>query len=358
MQPHDDAAVALIQSPNVVVDFGADLLDADDHLIADLSPDLIDGKKDYQRDAQINNSCSIDILRPLDWKTARVRLWQSLSTGALTRRFNLGVFVLTTPVLNIGEDPVSYSVTGFDKMQLLIHMVGDTYVIPAGLAYLYAVRQVITDSGYTGLLPLFDGSAQEKVLAEPMVFLDPAQYSWLDIVNAVLKAIGYRTLYADENGRYRSEPDKIPALRPPEYVFKVGDMNVGIVNPDRTYTADSFEDLNEWIFIREGMATRPVEGAGIYTVDRSAGGIRKPKVVRFTAADQDSLVAQGNAQVADDTQSATTIQMTGGPIPFLGHLDVATISDGPIGDRKVIARSHTIQLNGDDTDMLWEVIDG
>lgn len=77
-----DATRALIEAPNVTVDYGAELLDADDNVVSDLSPDLVDGSVAYTADAEVHTTCKVDLLRDLDWPNARVRLWQSLESGS------------------------------------------------------------------------------------------------------------------------------------------------------------------------------------------------------------------------------------------------------------------------------------
>lgn len=353
-----DAARALLTGPSVKATGGAELLDANDQVIADISDDLgKGGTVEHSNYADVHGECTISLSRELAWGVDRVRLFQTVTDGiSAPVRFDLGVFIPTSPDLPIGKTPAARSVKGLDKLFLLQPMVGDSYVIPTGTAYLAAAAQAITDAGVTGLPPLFAGDAQAKVLDEPMVWLDPTEHSWLDIVNGILGKIGYRGLYVDPLGRFRSEPYQSPALRPPEWLFDTTDPRSDIVLLDRTYSQDYLVSTNWWRFIRDGLTVRPTDGNGLYTVDRSGGGALRRKVTRVTAADQQSLVALGDQQIAEETQDTRTLKFSTGPLPVLGHMDVYTYRDGVLGSLKLMTQTHTISLDGDPTQITAEVI--
>ena len=358
MLPLTATDLALLTAANLTVDFGAELLDANDMLIEDISADLIGGTPSRKNYADVHGTCSIDLLRALDWPNARVRLYQTLTAGTLTKRYNMGTFLPTVPDHAVGETPPTFSVGGMDKLHLLQGFVGDTYVVPTGDGYLAAATAAITAAGVTGLAPLFDGAAQNKTLTEPMVWvLDPSDLtSWLRVINDLLAAIGYRGLWVDGDGRFRSEPYQNPATRPSEYTFDLNDPNTNIVGDPRTYSVDEFEALNWWRFIRDGMNVAPVEGAGQYTVDRSAGGVQRRKPVKVTAADQAALVSLGDRTVTEDTLVTRRLKITTGPMPVLGHFDVVTLIDPVLGTLKCLVHSYSTPLNGDEVTYDLEVI--
>lgn len=360
MRLHTYEESLLLTSRNVEVGYGADLLDADDNVVDDLTDDLISGSVGRGNYNDIHGTCTIGLLRALDWPNARVRLWQSLSAGGSTVTFPVGVFLLTTPTENLGgEDPGTWEVDGYDKLYLLQHIVTDTYVVPATTGYLDAVRTALTVSGYTGLPPLLDGTAQAKVLDEDYVWVLDADnpISWLRIINDLLAAIGYSGLWVDETGRFRSAPYQRPVERASEWTFDLADDRTNIVTPERVVETDEFERLNWWRFIRDDLETRPVENNGQYTVDHTAGGTRYGKIERLTAADQESLVTQGNRIVDEDTRVVRRLEISTGPLPILGHFDVATYKDPDMpGPLKVLAHSWEMPLDGSDVSLTLEVI--
>lgn len=325
MLPISDAQRAALTAPAVDVDFGAHLLDGDDRVIGDLSADVLDVSVERAMYADVHGTCELSLTRDLAWGVDRVRPWMSVNGFA----WPLSVFVLTSPEVEAGEEPRTRRVSGFDKLWLLQGAVGDTYVVDAGTSYLDAIRGVLVDAGVPGGL-LLQGDRQDTVLAEPAVWvLTETGPSWLRVVNDLLGMIGYRGLWADEIGRFRSEP-YIPAEeRGSVWVFDTADPLTSIVGEDRSLSADVWGAPNWWRFVRR-MGARPVEGGGVYTVDRVAGSAPRRRVVFLDAADQASLVSQGDRIVGQDTQATRLVTLECSPLP-LTHFDVVTLTDPDLG---------------------------
>lgn len=366
MQVTDEATRALLTARNVAVDFGAELLDDNDEPVGDLT--CTGGDVSRNNFAAIHGICRVQLRERLNWnERPRVRLHQSLSVDGVTwTRFNLGIFVLTTPTDKAGEDPPTYDVDGYDKLYLLGHEVGDTYVVDAGTGYLAAARQAITDAGVAGLDPLFDTTAETKVLAQPFVWiLDPgAPITWLQVVNDLLTAVGYQSLWVDGNGRYRSGPYQDPTARPPEWVFDVTDSTANVVLNGRVLETDGWTAVNWWRFLQP-MAMligtselRPVEGEGQFTIDNTGGGQKRARVLEVAAADQDALEAIAAQTVAQETAAIRLLSIALGPFPILGHTDVTSFVDPALGVFKVLTREHTIPLAGGPVQLHLQVVEG
>lgn len=354
--------LALITADRLHVDFGAHLLDANDVVSEDISADLLGGEVEHNNYADVHGTCVLRLTRPLDWTNARVRPYQTLMGAGLTKTWPLGVFLLTTPEMPLGETPVTYDVGGYDKLHLLQKPVGDTYVVEAGTGYLEAVLQAITDSGATGGAPLLDGTAQDKTLPTPMVWvLDPSRPTrYIDIVNDLLAAVSYRGLWADANGRFRSEPYQSPVVRPPAWTLDLSDPRTQIVSQNRRFTTDAWRPTNWWRFIQRGLPTQPIEDAGLYTVDLSGGGAKYKSVHALDVANQESLEAAGDAIVQTALQLSNTLVIETGPLPLLGHFDVLAYRDPAFtGEMRLQTRSYRIPLRGDqDVTLTLEVVNG
>lgn len=356
---------ALLTGPWVQVTGGLELLDTSDVLIDDISDDLDSGSVSRNMYAAVHGTCSLKLARELQWGRDRVRPYLTLSAGGVEARFNLGVFVLTTPKRNVEESPETFDVTGYDKLHLLQGPIGDTYTVPAGTSYLTAVATVIAAAG-AGTNVNLDGTASAKTLPADMVWplSETEQASYLKVANDLLAAIGYRGLWADQNGTYRSEPYLAPAQRAVEWAFDLDDARTNIVGEQRTVTSDVWGVPNWWRFIQRSLETAPSEGAGQYTVTNASSGLSSyaslgryvRKVVYLDAADQAALVSQGNRIVAEDQQVLTTVALTTGPFPIAGHFDVATYSDRAYGVQKVQAREWQMSLLGEDMSWTWEVV--
>lgn len=352
----DAQVYALLTGDEVTVTPGLDLLNAYNVFTEDISDDLAPGGEVARSNfADVHGTCSLAIMRKLAWGRDRVRPWMVLSDGSISARFNLGVYVLTSPDSVRGDDVPTYSVTGFDLLHLLQDGPGDTYVVAAGVAYLTAVQAVITASGI-GVVGLFDGTLSATVLPEPMVWaLTPdSPASWLRIINDLLAAINYRGLWMDENGTPRSGPYADPSTRLAEWTFDTSDVGTDLLGEDRTLSSDTWAAHNWWRFVRKAMAAQPVEGAGIYTVTNASTGrtsvaalgrTSRAAVQFLDAADQTSLVAQGDRIVADEQSTSRTFSLTVEPLPIAGHFDVVRLIDAGDTDKCQVS-SWTLPIDG------------
>lgn len=86
-----------------------------------------------------------------------------------------------------------------------------SYSVPAGTRILAAVAQVIAEAGES--ITVDAGELAE--LANPMVW--PAGTTRLQIVNDLLDAAGYSSLWVDGVGNYRATPYVLPAARSTRY---------------------------------------------------------------------------------------------------------------------------------------------
>lgn len=381
--PRDNLTVAqvtsLLTGPSLSVSAGLELLTRSLRLVEDISDDLVGGRVERQmRATGSHGTCSLGLSRALTWGVDLVRPYMVLTNGAVTARFNVGVFSLTTPERRTSEMPATYDVQGFDRLYLLNRPVGDTYTVAAGTSYLTAVTSAITAAGLSGVY--LDSSASASTLPTAKVWplvqaqsgsdgrrdKDNSNITWLAVVNELLADIGYRSLWADENGLFRSEPAALPAARAPEFTFSADDVNVTILGEQRTFLQDVWNVPNRWVFVQQNRVTgaaAPTEGDGVYTVNNTADGITSQsarglvwaKVISLDAANQAALVTQGNVIVAADRRVAAVYKVTTGPFPAAGHLDVFTYADTALGGSvKVQAVSWQLPLDGGDMTWEWE----
>ena len=344
---------------------GLELLDSTNAVVSDISSLLAGGTVERQNYANVHGLCKLDIEGALAWGKDRVRPYMTLANNGISARFNLGVFVLTTPDAVRGESPIIYSVSGFDLLFLLQAGPCDTYVVTAGTTYLAAVQAVLTASGVGASLQL-DGTLQSTTLPDSMVWaLAPGtDVSWLRIINDLLAAINYRGLWADENGTFRSAPYLAPASRPIEWTFDTSDKTTNIVGETRTLASDVWGSHNWWRFVRTPMTVQPVEGAGIYTVTNASNGrtsvsalgrtVRAP-IQFLAAADQASLVAQGDRFVASEQSISRTFTISVDPLPIAGHFDIVQFNDDGDSDRCQVT-SWVIDLSGAQAQWTLEAV--
>lgn len=370
----------LVTSSSPTVSAGCELLRADLSVAADISDDLESGSVTQQLYATIHRACTLRLARELVWGVDLVRPFMVLSAEGMTVRVNVGVFALTTPERQVGESPVTYEVSGFDRVMLLARQVGSTYTIPAVVGtvpttYRKALLDTFAAAGLTGVL--VEGAAADDVLpvartwplvgtneADPDQTTTPA--TWLRVINDLLRAISFRAVYADENGLYRCESYRDPATRAPEFTFDADDLAT-IVGEARTVTQDVWRTPNRWVFRWTnrpgGMAD--VEGDGKYTRTNQSDGptsidarrLTWTEVIDYEAASQAKLQDLGNRRVAIDRQATKQLKYPTGPFPFAGHADVFTVRDVAAEvSVKVQATGWSFDLAGSDVRWDWEAV--
>jgi hypothetical protein len=350
-----------LTADSVEISAGLDLLDSSNTFVEDISDDLVGGSVKRENYTTVHGTCQLQITRELVWGKDRVRPWMTVTANGVTTRWNLGVYVLATPVDKRGESPQTWDVTGYDLLHLLQDAPGDTYVATAGTTYLQAVRDVVTAAG-VGATVRLDGSGQDKALPKDRVWALPAEPTWLRIINDLLREIGYDGLWANQDGELRSAPFRPLEDRPVEWTHDTSDDRTNIVSPDRTVTVDVWAAYNWWRFVqrRGSEDPKPVDGDGIYEpsvnatdpAQTLAGRIRRRPVEYLDAPDHASLVAQGDRVVAEDRQVTRRWSGTIDPLPAQWHRDCVRVIDGGTSE-KLIASSWTLNLDGSPGEVVF-----
>lgn len=356
----------LQDAASVTVGWGLELLDSTNALLADISADCAGGEVDRDCYATVHGSCKLQVSRPLQWGAARVRPYMTLTTGSLSARWNLGVFILTTPDSPVGETPQTWDATGYDLLYLLAQPIRDAVQYPAGSNVLTSVQQVIAAAGVSSPV-LLDGTATGSTLSADMTWIPASNKvpTYLDVVNALLQTVAYRGMWADEDGTLRSEPYLSPALRAVEWTWYADDEFRSLIAASRTVSQDLWPVPNWWRFVQNGLTKAPAEGAGQYTyqtpdsdpTSAAALGYVKAKWTWLDAATQTDLQAQGDAIVQADRQVTMTYKTNVSAFPAFGHMDVYQVVDPAAGGSyKVLGHSWALPLDGSDCAVQWDVI--
>jgi hypothetical protein len=370
----DAQVTSLLTSPSLEVSAGCELLDADLTVREDISDDLAGGRVSRNSNATVHGTCDLAVSRSLAWGVDLVRPYMILTDGltGVTARWNVGVYALTTPERTVGETPETYDVQGFDRLYLLSRQVGADYTVAAGVTYRQALLDVFAVAGLSGVL--IEGSAADDTLPVSRTWAlvsdrvaDPDQtdtpVTWLRIVNDLLRAINFRSVWADQDGVFRCAAYQDPASRAAEWTFDT-DPGLTILGEDRTVVEDRWKTPNRWVFRRTNGGTG-VEGDGVYTVDLSdtvngdwlGRTLVWTSVVDYEAASQAKLVALGDRRVALDRMLTIRFDVTTGPFPGAGHFDVFEYQDAAAGGtRKVQAVSWDMPLDGGDVRWTWEAV--
>lgn len=348
---------ALIRdTPAVTVAAGLELVDLGLNVLDDLTPDFGGGTINRDNYATLHATGDLNIVRDLDWGTALVRPYMTM-TGAVSARFNLGVYLTSSPRTEAGEMPVTHAVLCYDILKWLDTPVGEAYTVEAGTGYLTAAEAILTTNGI--LAYQIDQTRGTDVLPSPRSWAFDDHTTWLNIVNDLLAAVGYQGIWSDWDGRLRMQPYAAPVSRPAEWVYDA-EPATSMIASKRAAVRDWFDAPNRWVFFwaKDPATAPPVDGNGLYvfvnqtngpTSVAARGRTISARPQQVDAVDQAALVALAGQSIDADMRLKTTFEVATFPNPLHWHFDKTTLADpalGPVQD--VLSVSWSLPLNGAD----------
>lgn len=239
--------------------------------------------------------------------------------------------------------------TGYDGLVVLAEdKVLDRYVAASGALYHTIIEQLVADAGFP------------DVQVEYTSLTLPAAKEWepgtpkLTIVNNLLDAINYRSLYMDADGVPRSEPYLSPDSAPVVWTYEISKDSV--ILPGIDVTLDLFDVPNAWVATisepdRPVLTSRYVNDdpnsilSTVYrgrTVVEVLGNMFDGEEGGIEAATQAILDAKVAAMAAEASQQYIIAEFTTALMPFHGTGDVVILDYGEGGAKY---RSHTWSMN-------------
>ena len=334
--------IDLLTGESLHVDAELWLLDSSDVLIEDVTADFQAEGSSIERSmyATIHGTATLRVSRALQWGSQRLAPKLLLSSnGSDWYRWSMGVFVPSVPTRQLGDTPVTYDVDCMDKLDILNTPHGSTYSLDAGDPILAAVAALITGAGETKIN--IDQTASATVAASQMTFsLLEEQFTTLGICNKLLDAVGYRGLWCDPDGYYRSAPYRAPSELGSVFALSA-DSATTTVGQYRTYESDYWQAANVVVGINDDLGDAiPVAGNGIYTATNQAdgptsinarGGRTIRRIVSGTYADQAALVVATDGALDTEKRVANTVELTVSPNPLLRtHFSVVGFRDDAV----------------------------
>lgn len=199
--------------------------------------------------ASVSNNALADVKRTarftildrtgINYLKDRIKPWARLamSDGGFVE-WPLGVFLLSTPERELDEGGViSREVEAYDQLKVLLDdKVDDRYSVAAGALYTTAIAT---------LLAAFTYNIVPSTLTLPVTREWEPGTTKLRIINDLLDAISYESLWFDETGRAIARPYQSPALRTVEYDYKAGEASV--ITGKTKQRLDLFDVPNKWV---------------------------------------------------------------------------------------------------------------
>lgn len=240
-----DQVKTALHASRRIISFRYELLDSGNKKKADLT-NVIDGSVSYDSLAEIKRTARFTIREDgtINFLSDRIKPYAriKMADGGYAE-FPLGVFLLTTPPKKTDQkNVVIREVEAYDFLQILVDdKVTDRYTVTSGTNYITAVKALLDGAGLTAQ----NLTSTTKTL--------PTARDWepgttkLRIINDLLGAINYRSLWFDENGIAVAQPYVSPSDRASEYTYKDDDESV--IFPDVEQSLDLFGIPNKWVLV-------------------------------------------------------------------------------------------------------------
>lgn len=179
----------------------------------------------------------------IDWHRVRLQPWYTFRTlRGEEISWPLGIFIPASPKKNYTAEGISQTVELYDKLLILDQdKVEATYSLDKGQNIIEAVRDLILSTGETAILI----EPSEHEVSSAMVW--EAGTSKLRIVNDLLAAANYFSLWVDGHGNFRADPYQAPAARGVSWDFH--DNYESIYAPEFVHDQDGFSVPNRVIAI-------------------------------------------------------------------------------------------------------------
>jgi hypothetical protein len=355
---------ALIKTDaSIKIGFGMELLDRSLNVLGDVTGSLRECATTRDNTATIHGGCSFDIATQLPWGRAIVRPYITIRNSTISATFNQGAYFTSTPNTKTDRLPRTYSVQGFDILNALNTLVGDSFAIGIGDNYLTVVESILTSQGFTEYT--IDPARATTVAPAAKGWPLDETTTWLMIVNDLLKAVGYRPIYSDWHGRLICEALPDTTALSPEWYYTRG-LYDGQLMPESDIGHDFFNTPNRWVAINgnTNTVTSPTEGNGVFTyVNENQGETSVnerqqtiTKVMNVDAADQSALVAAVMAEVAKDKNVGTTIDARTSANPLHWHQDIVSVETLELGIVTMQQVRWSLNLRTGEMDHSWAVL--
>jgi hypothetical protein len=234
-----------------------------------------------------------------------------------------GVFLLTSPSRK--SDPnrmVSREVEAYDQLIVLSDdKVVDRFTVPVGDLYTDAI---------SAILGSMDKNIESSTLTLPVAMEWEPGTSKLSIINDLLSAINYQSLFFDEYGQAIVTPYVSPTDRPPEFVY--ADDADSVTLPEVDQTIDLFSVANKWVLVVSD-ADRPALRSELTNDDPASltSTVSRGRTIvdyrtESDAADQTTLDDKVARLAIEASQVFEEIDFNTALMPIHSHNDVYTFS--------------------------------
>ncbi|MEE6295204.1 hypothetical protein [Georgenia wangjunii] len=251
---------------------------------------------------------------PIDWHQVRIQPWYILSTPTGEREEPMGVFIPAAPKTAHTAAARTQDIELYDKLLTLDRAkVKATHTYPAGTVVTTAVAELIASVGETRVAV----TESTETLSVPMVW--GAGTTKLKIINELLEAANYLSVWVDGYGVFRADPYVRPSDRGTQWAFVDGAESIYL--PDFTHDSDGFDVPNEVVLVATSDGeTEALVGYAVNEDPESRWSVpnQGPNTVTETGVEATSQAVLDNLaarRLVDLTQVASTFEIRHAWVP-------------------------------------------
>lgn len=232
-----------------IEEYRVELLNRKDESIAESIDGVVGGQLQWNSSADLPGGGTLDIVdlgQKINFSSDRIRVWYRATNygSSDSVEWALGVYVMAAPTTAYDAISKRRSITLIDKLTVVRDdYLTETYQLAADSNIIDAVVAQIQASGETRI----STTSSPKTLKNAMTWAPGT--SRLTVINDLLKAAGYSTLWTDRLGQYRIEPYVSPADRAITYSFEEGEASIH--SPDWSYDLNIWEATNSVLLLSQ-----------------------------------------------------------------------------------------------------------
>lgn len=295
--------------------FSVELLSNDDESLGFLDG-VEGGSLKWNANADLPGSGEITLLglsQAINFSRDRIRVWWEV-TG--NDPWPLGVYVLSAPSTQYSSDGKYYRLILTDKLSVVSEdVLLETLQIPAGGNIVEAAVDQVRLTGENRIAY----TESEATLTNDVTF-SPGT-SRREVINTLLTACGYWSLWTDRQGQFRIEPYVAPADRAVVWPFEEGQTSIH--SPEWEHELSLWEATNTVVLTSQpddddnfwkayAVDDNPESPTSVIAMGRVLNAIVEENV---EAASQLDLQTQANRKLLDNSNVVGKLTVSHAPVP-------------------------------------------
>lgn len=287
------------------------------------------GSLKWNANADLPGSGKVDLLslsQPINFSKDRIRIWWEV-TGV--DPWPMGVYVLSAPATQYKGDGTYHRLILTDKLSVVREdVLLETLQIPAGTNIVQAAVDQVRATGENRIA--FTDS--DATLTNALTF--PPGTRRQAVVNTLLDACGYWSLWTDRWGQFRIEPYIAPADRSVVWPFEEGETSIhspewehelALWEATNTVVLTSQPDDNDQFFKAYAVDDNPDSPTSTVSMGRVLNAIVEENV---EASSQLDLQTQANRKLLDNSNVVGKLEVSHAPVPVWYNEAVSFRSQG------------------------------